>query len=145
MLARAWANNDGLSKVRNSLWIRKGPQKLIYVGCRRDSQSRKQKTVEHAILLNARGNFRSFGKHTIWKFSGLPIRGVFRFPETFENNTFARPRARPERVRFGPLTRRLFRRPLQRTVRFELFGTLAAESPSLFLTKTTWGFTKPQK
>ena len=69
----------------------------------------------------------------------LPIRGVARFSETLENKTFSTPRARPEQVRFGPRTRRLFRRPLQRTVRFELFGTLAAESLNPFSTNTKRG------
>ena len=42
-------------------------------------------------------------------------------------------------MRFGLRTRRLFPRPLQRTVRFELFGTLAAESLSPFFEKKKGG------
>ena len=56
-----------------------------------------------------------------------------------ENKTFSTPRARPEQVRFGPRTRRLFPRPLQIMVRFELFGTLAAESLSPFSKKNNVG------
>ena len=84
-------------------------------------------------------------RHTIWTFSGMPILGVFRFVETVENKPFSTPRARPEQVRFGPRTRRLFRRPLQRTIRFKLFGTLAAESLNPFLQEKKGGSRKHQK
>ena len=39
-LARALTKHDGLSKVRNSFWLRQEGQTMIFVGCRRDSQSR---------------------------------------------------------------------------------------------------------
>ena len=42
ILARAWTKHDGLSKVRNSFWFWQENQKLICVGCRRDSQSRNK-------------------------------------------------------------------------------------------------------
>ena len=42
LLARAWTNNAGLSKVRNSRWLGKGPKQIFVFGRRRDSQSRKQ-------------------------------------------------------------------------------------------------------
>ena len=65
--------------------------------------------------------FCNSDRHTVWKFSGLRIQGVYRFSKTFENKTFARPRARPDLVRVGPRTRRLFRRPVRRTLRFGPF------------------------
>ena len=69
----------------------------------------------------------------------LPIRGVARGSETIENKPFSQFWARPEQVRFGLRMGPLFRRPLQRTVRFELFGTLAAESLSPFFNKQKGG------
>ena len=70
------------------------------------------------FFLKPEATWALLDRHTIWTFSGMPIRGVARFSETVENKPFSTPRARPEQVRFGPRTRRLFRRPLQRTVRF---------------------------
>ena len=32
VVARAWTKNDGLSKVRNSIWLKQEGQKLIVVG-----------------------------------------------------------------------------------------------------------------
>ena len=49
----------------------------------------------------------------------LPIQGVARGSETMENKACSPFLARPEQVRFGTRTGRFFRRPLQRTVRFE--------------------------
>ena len=69
----------------------------------------------------------------------LPLQGVARGSETIEDNAFSSFLARPEQVRFGLRTRRLFPRPLQRTVRFELFGTLVAESLSPFFDKKNGG------
>ena len=48
----------------------------------------------------------------------LPLQGVARGSETFENKAFSLFLARREQVRFGPRTRRLFPRPLQIMVRF---------------------------
>ena len=42
IVARAWTKHDGLSKVRNRFWLGREGQTLICVGCRPDSQSRKQ-------------------------------------------------------------------------------------------------------
>ena len=60
--ARALAKHDGLSKVRNSVWLRKGAHKLILFGCRHDSQNRGNKTVFRNVLLSvARGHLGTFG------------------------------------------------------------------------------------
>ena len=101
LLARAWTNNDGLSKVRHSLWFGKGIQQLVLFSCRRDSQSRKTTLAKLCSFSKPEATCALLYRDTIWKLSGLPIRGVFSFLETPGNKTFARPRARPERVRFG--------------------------------------------
>ena len=69
----------------------------------------------------------------------LPLQGVARGSETIENKTFSPFLARPEQVRFGPRTQRLFPRPLQRTVPFELFSIFGAESLSPFFDKKMGG------
>ena len=58
--ARALTKNDGLSKVRNSLWLGKGTKKIILFGCRRDWQSRKQTVGENVFRFKARGYLRTF-------------------------------------------------------------------------------------
>ena len=45
-------NNDSLSKTRNSLWLGKGLQQFIVVGCRRDSQNRKMKRLRKCVPLH---------------------------------------------------------------------------------------------
>ena len=80
LLARAWTNNDGLSKVRNGLWLGKGAPKFICFGCQRDSQRCKTNRPRNcALFFEPDATFAFLERHTIWNFSALPIHGVFRF------------------------------------------------------------------
>ena len=79
----------------------------------------EQTVGKHAFLSLARGHFRIVERHTMhdnsWEFMEMS--------QSFSRNSkthksFSTPRARPEQVRLGPQIGLLFRRPIQRAVRF---------------------------
>ena len=79
------------------------------------------KTIcENVFLFKTKGHLRNFGPTRDLEIFLLADPGCTSFVRNTWNRTFARPRARPDRVRFGHQTRRLFRGPLQRTVCFLL-------------------------
>ena len=95
----------------------KEPNKLFVLAAEAIRKVVNKTVGENVTFFKPEATGALLDRHTISKCSGMLIRGVSRFPETFENKTFSTPRARPEQVHVGPWTRRLFRRPLQRTVR----------------------------
>ena len=92
ILARPWTQHDGLSKVRNSVWFGQEGQKLICVGCRRDSQSRKTNRLRKCCPFSSRTPFAHF-----WidpRFGNFPAcrSGVyFVFQKHCKTNRFRRP------------------------------------------------------
>ena len=108
--------------VRKSLFLRTGQGSTWNVEPTDAIRNVVQQTVsENVFRFLARCHFRNSDRHMICKFLDLLIMGVCRVSNTFENNAFARPRARLDQVHVGLRTRRLFRRQLQRTVRFGLY------------------------
>ena len=91
-MARAWTKHDGLSKVRNSLWLGREGQKLILFGCRRDSQSRKQNRFRKCAPFYSQRQLGHFWADI--RFGHFPAcrSGVsFVFQKHLKTNRFRRP------------------------------------------------------
>ena len=84
--------HDGLSKVRNSFWFGQQCQKLICVGCRSDSQSRKTNMFRKCVPFSSQ---RHFGFQFVSiRFQNVPayLSGVYLvFQKEMKTKSFRRP------------------------------------------------------